>query len=300
MVIAGPARPHPTASGRTNLTATLAFDEPGGGGADDAPIGVPARDLSGVRALAARSAAAAASRPAQAAPTDAALIAAHRRGDQRAFEQLFDRYADRLGGMCWKYLHDRALVDDLVQETFSRLVVNIDRIEGTLNVAAWLHRIAVNLCLDEVRRRAIRRSDVAIDAGHDLGAMASLPDVAGWTIPERAFEIASNRAMVREAISRLPLRQRHVLILREVREMGYREMADHLKVPIGAVHGLLHRAREGFALRYMELDGAAAPLTPCAQVTYLRETVGRARLRADRRRSVATHLVTCERCAEVA
>jgi hypothetical protein len=106
--------------------------------------------------------------------------------------------------------------------------------------------------------------------------------------------------MVRQAISRLPLRQRRVLILREFHDMGYQEMADHLGLPMGAVHGLLHRAREGFALHYMEADGLEQPLTACAQAHYLRENFGRAGLRTNHRRSVARHLVACEQCADVA
>lgn len=232
--------------------------------------------------------------------TDAALIAAYRDGDDRAFEQLFDRYAGRLAGMCWKCVRDRALVDDIVQETFTRLATNAGVMRGTMNVAAWIHRVALNLCLDEVRRRSVRELDVAIDAVDGLPTVETIADTAGWARPDLAFERARTRAMVRLAIARLPERQRWVLILREIRGMGYQQIADHLGVPTGAVHGLLHRAREGFALHYMQLDGLEPPLTACAKVTYLRENFGRAGLRADRRRSVTRHLVDCHECAEVA
>jgi RNA polymerase sigma-70 factor, ECF subfamily len=232
--------------------------------------------------------------------TDAALIIAFRNGDDRAFEQLFDRYARRLAGMCWRCVHDRALVDDIVQETFARLARNAGVMPRTGNVSAWIHRVALNLCLDEVRRRSVRKLDVALDAVDGLPTVERIADSAHWTQPELAFDRARTRAMVRQAIARLPERQRRVLVLRELDGMGYQQIAEHLGVGTGVVHGLLHRAREGFTLHYMELDGLEAPLTTCAQVTFLRENFGRAGLRADRRRSVTRHLVGCHECAEAA
>jgi RNA polymerase sigma-70 factor (ECF subfamily) len=228
---------------------------------------------------------------------DLALVAAYRRGDSAAFDHIFSRYEARIRGMCWRYMHDVDVVDDLVQETFCHLIEAIGRIdEDHFNLSAWIHRIAANLCLDELRRRARRqRADAPDGAGGDEVVLAIVDDDR-WGHPEEAVDAACTRTLVWEAVNRLPDRQREVLILREVRGFTHAAISAELKLAPGAVQGVLHRARERFKHEYVTLEGLQKRFGECAKVGFLMENLGRRQIRRDRLASVERHLRSCEQC----
>ena len=228
---------------------------------------------------------------------DLVLVAAYRRGDSAAFDHIFSRYEARIRGMCWRYMHDIDVVDDLVQETFCHLIEAIDRVEEEhFNLSAWIHRIAANLCLDELRRRARRQRADAPDGVNGDDIVLAIVDDDRWGHPEEALDAACTRTLVWEAVNRRPDRQREVLILREVRGLTHAAISSELKLAPGAVQGVLHRARERFKHEYVSLEGLQKRLGECAKIGFLMENLGRRQLRRDRLASVERHLRSCEQC----
>jgi RNA polymerase sigma-70 factor, ECF subfamily len=200
--------------------------------------------------------------------SDVELVCRWRSGDERGFTQLFRRYQGRIRGMCWKYLRDMAMADDVTQESFCRLLETADRVGEGFNVSAWLHRIAVNLCLDELRRVA-RREPVATEArsGRDAsGWLDELVDTGRAYRPDAAAEAALTRRLVRDAIARLPERQRRVLVLRDVEGMSHAAISATAGIAQGALQGVLHRARERFRIEYVALEGMSPDWVPRAAV----------------------------------
>lgn len=226
---------------------------------------------------------------------DVALLTAHQDGDQSAFARLVNRYQARLWGMCWNYLHDAEMVEDVLQDTFCQVLERPPSVTGTFNLGAWVHRVAANLCIDELRRRA-RRSQVHVSGDVAGPAMLQVIDSDPNGRPDEALELDMTRQLVRAAILSLASRQRDVLILRDVSGYSEAATAQRLGISRGSVQGLLHRAREGFKDAYITLARDDAMPVECGQVAYIFEHLRLASLRKDRLRTVARHLTACPAC----
>jgi len=165
---------------------------------------------------------------------DDELIARGADGDEDAFRMLVERWQTPVFRFLERMLGSREDAQDLAQETFLRMCVNARRYRPEGRFQSWLFRIAGNLARSQLRRRKILRW-VAFDPGaHEPSSGASS---AQETLERRATD-----AGVRDAISTLPDRQRHALLLRTFEEMSYQEIADAMGVSVGAVESLLHRA----------------------------------------------------------
>src|SRR5438309_3456587 len=86
-------------------------------------------------------------------PDDLVLIRSYVEGDASAFDRIFARYHQRIRALCSKHVGDGQVAEDLVQETFYNVLRSLRRVDDTFNFSAWIHRIATNLCHDELRRR---------------------------------------------------------------------------------------------------------------------------------------------------
>lgn len=229
---------------------------------------------------------------------DLALIRAYRDGDAAAFDRIFTRYHARIRALCARYVGDGQLAEDLVQETFYNVLKTLNRVDDTFNFSAWIHRIAVNICHDELRRRDKHHHH--LEPGGDVAeeAVLRLVDRDRERSPEGALEITQLRHVVWEVAKRLPERQRLVLTLRELQGLSYSSIAHVMGISQSAVETLLHRARRRFKEHYLELEvGLGGSPGECGTVRYLLENVGRRNLRKDQRRMLVTHLETCRECS---
>jgi len=149
-------------------------------------------------------------------------------GDERAFEELVIRYEAKLRNVAFGVLHDRALAEDVAQETFLIAYRKADSFRAEGSVRSWLFRIAVRRALDELKKRG-RKAEVAlVDDGGRVDEPHKQLD-AGWDL-ERALE-------------RLTPEHRAALMLKEVEGLSYQEIAESLGWPMGTVATRIHRAR---------------------------------------------------------
>jgi RNA polymerase sigma-70 factor (ECF subfamily) len=183
---------------------------------------------------------------------DGALVAAACRGDGAAFEGLYERYKTALFRTLLAMTHDRAVAEELLQDTFLRAYRRIGgvRLEPGACLGPWLHRIAVHLALDWCRKRKFWLSplDSVID---------TLVSPVGQ--PERAAERDDLQRTVLEALDRLPHRQRVVVILFYVNEFSIDEIAQTLEVAPGTVKSRLHYGRERLRRELEASDRVALP-----------------------------------------
>jgi RNA polymerase sigma-70 factor (ECF subfamily) len=228
--------------------------------------------------------------------SDIRLVADYLSGDEHAFGVLVDRYAPRLRGMCWRYLHDDQLVEDVLQETLLRLFQTMPRIDSEFNVSGWIHRIAVNLCLDELRRRARLGDFHPMDVEDAEAALAGVVDADCAGRPHEAFDARMTRELIRVAAAQLPPRQRTVLVLRDVRGVSQADAAEELGISVGAVQGILFRARERFRAEYVYAAGLQDRPADCATTAFTLENVALGDLRRDRLSAVRRHLDGCADC----
>jgi RNA polymerase sigma-70 factor, ECF subfamily len=168
---------------------------------------------------------------------DESLLEQARHGDSAAFTALVERYQDELYTMALRLLGTPADAADVVQETFLRAYMNLPRLRA-LSVRGWLFRVAVNASRD-VQRRAVRRPADPLDAGD--GKVLELP--SHELGPEAAAEAKERTAAIRAAVMTLPLDYRVAVVLRDVNDLSYDEIAEALRVPLGTVKSRLSRAR---------------------------------------------------------
>jgi RNA polymerase sigma-70 factor, ECF subfamily len=154
-----------------------------------------------------------------------------------SFEQLAMPHFDRLFNFaCW-LTHDRQEAEDLVQETYVKALKGFSSFQPGTNFRAWIYKILRNAFLTS--RTGLR---VTATVPLDLeGDEENLPKVQ--ETPESILLQRSDRELVQQALEQLPVPYREVLLLCEVEEMSYQEIAATLSIPIGTVMSRLSRAR---------------------------------------------------------
>lgn len=165
------------------------------------------------------------------ASTDLDLVRRARHGDDRAFHLLVDRHAAELYGFARGLAGNAADAEDLLQETFAGAFRGLSRFEGRATVRTWLNGILTRQAA-RLHRTRWRRPVVSLEPGAGEGAGRPAPPP-----PEIHLDVMG-------AIDRLEPEHRQVIVLRELRGLSYREMAEALGVPVGTVESRLHRARE--------------------------------------------------------
>ena len=229
---------------------------------------------------------------------DLALIRAYLDGDAAAFDKLFSRYNQRIRSVCTRYVGDGPVAEDLVQDTFFNVLRTLDRVDTGFNFSAWIHRIAVNLCHDELRRRTRAQQHLATGGDEVEEAVLRLIDRDRHGHPEAALEIAQLRQLVWDVSKRLPERQRMVLTLRELQGLSYAAIARVMGISESAVETLLHRARKRFKEVFLRMDDSASRVIDCATVAVLVESDQRRPLRREQRSMIIGHVDRCETCRE--
>lgn len=163
---------------------------------------------------------------------DDSLVAAVAANDNVAWRTVVDRHLAGIMSCAWHMLHDRAQAEDVAQEVFMRLRDKAASWQpGPVALGAWLNRVAVNLCIDRLRRLKLMRL---------FGAANADPDGEIGSGPER--DIAITREVAR-ALAKLPARQRAAVTLVHYQGFSGREAAAMLGISDEAVESLLGRAR---------------------------------------------------------
>jgi RNA polymerase sigma-70 factor (ECF subfamily) len=197
--------------------------------------------------------------------SDEQLMLAFRGGDARAFEALVRRHRAPVFNFILRFTGHRARAEDVLQETWLKVVRSAREYEPKAKFTTWLYTIARNLCVDSARKESYRQTD-SLDApvgasgddgdGRALGEM--LPDGSGS--PERGAHNARVRPMLERALASLPEEQREVFILREYSGIAFKEIAQVTQTSENTVKSRMRYALEGLRKRLAELgvDGDLA------------------------------------------
>lgn len=172
------------------------------------------------------------------ADSDATLLEAGLRGDERALSRLFERHRARLFAFVARRLGaQRDWAEDVLQDLFLTIYCTTRRFEGRSTVRTWLHGIARNLC-----RERLRRERHAVSDGH---AFAVLPEAS--LDPLQSLVRSERDALVRAAVADLSGAHRRILRLRDHEALSYEEIGRILRIPIGTVRSRVHNARAALA-----------------------------------------------------
>jgi RNA polymerase sigma-70 factor, ECF subfamily len=189
---------------------------------------------------------------------DATLVDALRRRDERAFEELVDRYSSALLRLALDFVRTRAVAEEVVQETWLAVLDGIDRFEGRSSLRTWLFRILVNRAKTRGTREARTLPFSALEPGEDEPAVPSdrfRPDdhrwAGDWATPPRSLnDVPAERLLSGEmrqrlgdALAALPESQRFVVTLRDFVGCEADEVCELAGVSDGNQRVLLHRGR---------------------------------------------------------
>jgi RNA polymerase sigma-70 factor (ECF subfamily) len=175
--------------------------------------------------------------------SDEDLLGRYRAGELRAMSEILSRYRRPLFTFVLRMCPDRARAEDLMQETFLRLVAHEDTFQGQARLKTWMYKIARNLCLDERRRQKHRRHasmDESRDGSPNLHERVPAKALGAFDATSSA-ELGKN---ITRAIEALPDEQREVFVLRQVELLSFREIAEVVGVPENTAKSRMRYAME--------------------------------------------------------
>lgn len=159
-----------------------------------------------------------------------------RSGDDAAMNMVVARHRDRLIRVAANLLHDRHEAEDIAQESFIKAFREIGKLRDDRAFSGYIYKICVRLCMDRIRsRKPTTESQEFGEGGTD--------------------NRVETKILVHELLECLPEDQRQTLILREIEQLSYDEVADVLGIPVGTVRSRLHAAREKFRAIYLDAVG---------------------------------------------
>lgn len=171
------------------------------------------------------------------APDEVALVHRAKKGDQRAFGELVKRYQKRIYRLVYRFCPDHDTADELAQETFVKAYTALDTFREEYRFINWLSTIATNLSINYVKRH---KRQVSMQ---DYPIAEIIADPNPGRDPERRLADNELGRAIEEAIEKLPVEFKAVLILRVHEDLSYEEIAQRLGIEIGTVMSRLFRAR---------------------------------------------------------
>jgi RNA polymerase sigma-70 factor, ECF subfamily len=145
--------------------------------------------------------------------------------------------------------HDEA--EDLAQDIFLKIFKSLDTFDRRANFQTWLISVSRNLCIDHYR--SVRKEREAIDRDVDTGELAPAAPQPG---PIAALEQRDRVVLLKQALSALPDTLRTAVLMRDIQEMSYQEIADRLRLPEGTVKSRINRGRTELARQIRKLRGS--------------------------------------------
>jgi RNA polymerase sigma-70 factor, ECF subfamily len=174
---------------------------------------------------------------------DEVLVSAAKNGNQRAFELLVERHQQRMLAFARRYTRVREDAEDVVQQTFQKAFIHLNKFQGKSSFSTWLTRIAINESLMLLRHgRALR--EIPVDDSHDQGGAASameIPDAS--PDPETSYLRRERVRILSDTLGNLRPGLRLAIALHELAELSTEETARRMGISVGAVKTRLFHAR---------------------------------------------------------
>ena len=174
------------------------------------------------------------------------LVKRCQKGDSGAFDELVIRYRTRVFGMVYNMVHSEQDAWDLAQESFVKAWKSIRLFRGKSSFYTWLYRIVMNVTIDWTRKRQVKGTGAEFDDAIQLKEI----DPASKTVPKQDalpsehMEQQEIRAQIDRAIGQLSPEHRAVILMKEIEDMQYHEIAEALGCSIGTVMSRLFYARK--------------------------------------------------------
>ncbi len=174
---------------------------------------------------------------------DSVLLARVREGDREAFGELVSKHKTAVFSTIYSIIGNTQETEDIAQEVFINAYTTASTFKGKSSFSTWLYRITVNKCMDYLRKRKRKEHyEVELDKeeGLKLKGLAMNSADSGYQNTERQ----ELQEIIQKVLNSLPEKYRVILVLREIEELSYQEIARVMKVSVSKVKVLLFRARQ--------------------------------------------------------
>jgi RNA polymerase sigma-70 factor (ECF subfamily) len=175
---------------------------------------------------------------------DVVLMLKFKQGDKSAFSGLLDKYHRPVINIIYRMIGDSHAADDLAQEVFMRVYNSSRNYQPTAKFSTWIYRIAMNLCLNELRRRKKRIFSLDENIPTQEGEVKIEIAEKDKDLPRDELAKKELQDIVKKAIESLPENQRMAVLLRRYENLSYEEIAKTMNCSVSAVKSLLNRAKE--------------------------------------------------------
>lgn len=163
------------------------------------------------------------------------IIRKAKQGKKEAFGQLVVKYKGSVFRQAYAILNDPAEAEDIAQEAFIKVYNTLIKLENEYAFAAWLSRIVVHLCYDQIKKS--KKEKEAFNRWHNVRKKHA-------SCRQGAIEHKQLQLNIAEAMQELSPEQRVVITLRDVQGFTYDEIADIVQVPVGTIKSRIHTARK--------------------------------------------------------
>jgi RNA polymerase sigma-70 factor (ECF subfamily) len=178
---------------------------------------------------------------------DRELVELVQTGDSRAFATLMRRYAPPLSRFLRRFMHDPDDIEDVVQETFIKAYLGINRFRGDSAFSTWIYSIGINVAKHGLALRHRRGPQLSSVGSEDTDSKELMEAAADYDTPDSKLETKEMLALLDAALDSLPQEQRTSFELRELEGLTYDEIAWQMHCPVGTVRSRIHRARDTLA-----------------------------------------------------
>lgn len=184
---------------------------------------------------------------------DEEIIRDFLQGKEAAFEKLVYRHEKKIYTLSYHYTGKQEDALDITQEIFLRVYRYLPKFRFKAAFSTWLYRLAVNTCLDFIRRQ---KKIVLFPLEDSSFKQEELKEsfTSAWKQPEKELERAELRQAVQACLNSLPEEQRVPLVLKEFQEMSYAEISLILKIPLGTVRSRISRGRHKLKKIFIERE----------------------------------------------
>jgi RNA polymerase sigma-70 factor (ECF subfamily) len=172
------------------------------------------------------------------------LIQLSRTGDRRAFVELVGLYSSKIHRLAYRMLHNKPDSEDIVQETFMRVYMNLNHYDESQKFSTWIYRIGKNVCIDLLRKkRPVSSLDAELsDMDDEYNFYSKIASEEGS--PEHHVLQSETQEQIHKSIHKLADKYKDVITLYYLQELSLQEISDRLQLPVTTVKTRLHRGRD--------------------------------------------------------
>jgi RNA polymerase sigma-70 factor, ECF subfamily len=174
------------------------------------------------------------------------LVSKLKTGDQEVWKMIIESYSKKVYNIALNFAGNRDEAADITQDIFLKVYNNIDKFKEDRNFTSWLLRVSKNYCIDYWRKNKYHRKNLELDES------LSVPASREADTPEDTLIKHYDAEYVRKKLRLLPPDLRTLIIMRDIQDLSYQDISEHLDIPLGTTKSRINRARTKLAKIFLE------------------------------------------------